>query len=428
MRISVVAVGTRGDVEPHLALAARLSARGHQVTLAAPIDFAERTLALGLGFHRISVAFRHLYDTPEGADLLGSARRPFQFMRRLKRVVVPLAEQVIHDVRGACSGADVVCYSMLGLPAHYVARDLGIPSVSTYLQPIGRTRFAPSPLYSSRIRLPGAANLMTHRIGEQLFWQLCRPLMRANLETTLPTWGHFSELYQTGAPMLFAYSPLLVPRPADFESWMHVSGFWSLPLESGWRPPAALADFLSAGPPPVCIGFGSMNSGRIDAILPRIRQAIAETGRRAIILTGWWEQRCGAELAGDDVFVTEAAPHSWLFPRVAAVVHHGGAGTTAAALTAGVPSIVMPFFFDQWFWGNCLSRLRLGPDPISGRALSVRSIRHALEDVVSSSVLRQRLAHLGRQLRKEDGAGNACDVIEDACDGRGAKPLRAVAV
>jgi sterol 3beta-glucosyltransferase len=417
MNISVVAVGTRGDVEPHMALAERLNTRGHQVKLAAPIDFQRPARTLGLNFHPINVGFRDIYHTKEGAALLACGNKSLQFIRQLKRVVFPIAEQVITDIREACAGADAVYYSLLGLPAYYVAKEMGIPSVATTLQPMGRTRSFPSPLASFNVRLPGGLNLLTHLIAEQVFWQLCRPLMKSNVKAPLPRWGHFNELYRTGRPMLFGYSPAVIPRPRDYRPWMHVTGFWRLPLEHGWKPPASLADFLSAGPPPICIGFGSMNSGRIEGMIRTVLQALSETGRRAIILTGWWDTVPGADLATDDVYVTDSVPHSWLFPRVAAVVHHGGAGTTAAALRAGVPSIVAPFFFDQWFWGQSLYRQGLGPEPISARHLSPGSMKHTLEEVDDSAWFRQRLGSLSRQLRQEDGVGRAVDVIEQGWNG-----------
>ena len=421
MNISVVAVGTRGDVEPHMALAVRLAARGHRVTLAAPLDFAEQSRARGLNFHPIDVSFRDLFGSSAGAALLASGNKSFGFLRQLQRVAVPIAEQVVSDLRVACRGADAVCYSPLAVPACYIAREMGIPAIPTSLQPLGRTRFTPSPLYSLRLRLPGRLNMLTHLVMEQLFWQLCRPLIRPYFRAALPGWGHFNELYRSGRPMLFAYSPSLVPPPADFGPSMHVTGFWRLPAESGWTPPTALADFLSAGPPPICIGFGSMNTGRVAAMLRTALRAITDSGRRAIVLTGWWEDSVGPELRSDEVHVTDAVPHEWLFPKVAAVVHHGGAGTTASALRAGVPSVVLPFFFDQWFWGQCLHRQMLGPEPISARQLSAGSLQRALEAVTAlgpSTWIRQRLERLSRRLRSEDGVGNAVDVIEEAWTGR----------
>jgi len=418
MNVAVVAVGTRGDVEPHMALSAGLAARGHRVKLVAPVDFQERARALGFAFHPIRVAFHDLYGTHAGAALLASDGRMFHFIRHLRRVVTEVAHQVIADIREACRGSEGICYSLLGLPAHYVARDAGVPAVATSLQPLGRTRSFPSPLYRPGHWMPGSANLATHVVAEQAFWQLCRPLLKAALRTALPRWGHFDALYRGPTPTLFAFSPSVVPRPDDYRPWMHVTGFWSLPL-NGWQPPGPLQDFLESGPPPVCVGFGSMNSARMDAVIPGVLKGIAGAGHRAILLKGWWDNRIDLGALGDDVYVADAVPHAWLFPRVAAAIHHGGAGTVAAALKAGVPSVVAPFFFDQWFWGRTLHRLKLGPEPIPFRRLSPRRVQDALEQAGRSTAMRESLRTLSSRLAVEDGVGAAVAVLEEAWSGRG---------
>lgn len=420
MNLTVVAVGTRGDFEPHLALALGLAQRGHRVTLAAPVDFEPRVRAHGVSFYPIRVSFRRIYTTDAGAALLGCDDKPLRFLRALRRVVHPIAEQVIADIRQACRGADAVYYSLLALPACYVAREMGIPSIATSLQPMGRSRLAPSPLYSFRVPLPGGLNLLTHLVMEQLFWQLVRPLIQPRMQTALPVWGHFSQLYRSRSPVLLGYSPSVVPRPSDYAPSLHVTGFWTPPREEGWQPPSSLVQFLSAGPPPVCIGFGSMNTARIDRMMPTLLRAIAETGNRAILLTGWWEPRMAAEALNHGLYVAESVPHAWLFPQVAAVVHHGGAGTVAAALRAGVPSIVAPFFFDQWFWGHRLHRQGLGPPPLSARTPSLDALKRTLQGVVGcSNGVHGRLAALSRQLRAEDGVGNAIAASEAAWSRQG---------
>ncbi len=418
MKISVVAVGTRGDVEPHMALCCGLLKRGHQVKLAAPMDFERQASGLGLNFHPIGVSFRGLYDTKEGAALQACGHRSFALIKNLKKLASSIAGQVFSDIRGACGGADAVCYSLLGMSAYYFAKEMGIPSAITSLQPIGRTSSVFSPLVFSSLRLPRALNRMTHVMVEQVFWQFFRPLMKAKSKTAVPFWGHFNELYRSGSPMLFAYSPSVVPRPDDYQRNMHVTGFWMLPPDNGWKPPAALADFISSGSPPVCVGFGSMNSKRIGKILDAALRAILETGRRAIILKGWCKQPLGTNDLGSDIFVIDDVPHSWLFPRVSAVVHHGGAGTTAAALRAGVPSIVTPFFFDQWYWAQSLHRKGLGPEPISFDRASPQSLKTALDVVERSVPLKQRLSVMSTQLQFEDGVSNAIAILESAWDGK----------
>jgi sterol 3beta-glucosyltransferase len=415
VKVAVVAVGTRGDVEPHLALAVRLQQRGHQVRVAAPLDFAAATTTLGLSYHPLSVRFSELLESDEGAALLASIGQPLRFLSRLRDLAASCARRIIAGVYAACADADAVCYSPLGLPAYFAARDRRIPCVSSSLQPLGRTRSFPSPLFPPRWRMPESLNRATFVVLETAFWQCCRPfLKRAAVRAPLPAWNFFSELYESRRPMLFAFSSFMVPRPADWGPSIHVTGYWTLPHDASWSPPADLAEFLESGPPPVCVGFGSMQTPRVGELLQVALSAIRRSGARAIVLTGWSGEHVSRLALGDDVFVTKSVPHDWLFPQAAAVVHHGGAGTTAAACRAAVPSVILPFFFDQAFWGHVLHKRAMGPAPILHRQLSVDALCQSLRWALSSSEIRGPLDALSARLKAEDGVGAAAAVIEEA--------------
>ena len=177
--------------------------------------------------------------------------------------------------------------------------------------------------------------------------------------TAAPFFGPFDSVLR-GQPILYGYSPAVIPPPADWGADIHVTGYWFLDPAEDWTPAAALVDFLAAGPPPVYVGFGSMSSRK-----PRNRQPdpgrAGRTGQRGIIHAGWGGLQ---RRLPDSVLMVDGDPFSWLFPRVAAVVHHGGAGTTSAGLRAGVPSVVVPFFGDQPYWGSVSLTSGSGPaDP-----------------------------------------------------------------
>jgi len=414
MRIAVVAVGTRGDVEPHAALCQGLRQAGYQARLCAPDDFGPSIAERGIPFDRIPVSFRELYETAGGRALLATGGNGIRFLRVLSRVAVDVAAQIVAGIRAACQQADAVCYSPLGFPALYFAHEMGIPAFATSLQPLGRTGEHANPLLSLPAWTPSAINRFSYRLVEQIFWQVSRPLLRPHMRDPLPTWGHFRELYKGPGPALFAYSPLVAPRPSDWKPWMHTTGYWR-EAPADWQPPPGLEEFLAAGPT-VCIGFGSMHSRRIERIVDMALETLARCGRQALILTGWsgYAPRC----AGQDgnVFVIGDAPHDWLFPRVSAVIHHGGAGTTAAALRAGVPSVILPFFFDQGFWGRRLAACGLGPQPIPFYRLSTATLARALDAADSSHDMRCRLLRLSTKLRQEDGVGRAVAILGEALD------------
>jgi UDP:flavonoid glycosyltransferase YjiC (YdhE family) len=201
-----------------------------------------------------------------------------------------------------------------------------------------------------------------------------------------------------------------MPPPSDWNAVTHVTGYWHLPPERDWQPPADLLDFLDGGAPPVYIGFGSMVSADPTAKARLIVDAVTQAGLRAVLATGWGALDAG-ELP-DSIHVLQEAPHEWLFPRMAAVVHHGGAGTTAAGLTAGKPSIICPFIADQPFWGRRVEQLGVGPAPIPQGKLSAARLADALKVAVSDAGMRERAAALGDKLRAEDGVANAVGLVK----------------
>ena len=176
--------------------------------------------------------------------------------------------------------------------------------------------------------------------------------------------------------MLSAYSPRIIPHAADWPATVAVTWYYFLDAQIDWQPSPALQAFLAAGAPPVYIGFGSMAGRNPEQLATLVLEALAQSGQRGLLLTGWGGLR--PETVPDSVFVVDSAPHCWLFPRMAAVVHHGGAGTTAEGLRAGVPSVIVPFVLDQPFWGARVKALGLGPDPIPHKNLTADRLARAI--------------------------------------------------
>jgi len=202
----------------------------------------------------------------------------------------------------------------------------------------------------------------------------------------------------------------VIPPPTDWPDYIQVTGYWFLEPPTGWEPPSDLVKFLQAGPPPVYVGFGSMLSRKPEETADLILTALANTGQRAVLSSGWGGLK--KENLPETVFMVGSIPHIWLFPRMAAVVHHGGAGTTGAGLHAGIPSIITPFFGDQPFWGHRVYELGVGPKPIPRQRLTVESLAEAIHAAVSDAAIRKNAAHLGKLIRAEDGVARAVAIIE----------------
>jgi UDP:flavonoid glycosyltransferase YjiC (YdhE family) len=209
---------------------------------------------------------------------------------------------------------------------------------------------------------------------------------------------------------LYGYSPHLVPKPPDWGDNHHVTGFWFFGATPGWAPPPGLEDFLAAGPPPVYVGFGSMHNRDAAAVTALVHEALGRAGQRGVLYTGWGGLR--EVPRSDRVFAVGAVPHDWLFPRVAAAVHHGGAGTVAASLRAGVPSVLVPFMADQPFWARRVFALGAAPPPVPRKRLTAERLTAAIHAAVTDPAIRRNAADLGGKVRAEDGVDRAVEMFE----------------
>jgi UDP:flavonoid glycosyltransferase YjiC (YdhE family) len=305
-----------------------------------------------------------------------------------------------------------------------LAEKLGLPFLQAYYIPFTPTRSYPSFVLA---RLPfrpgGPLNRLSYHLARQMMWQGFRAAdavaRREVLDLpTAPVWGPFGSNHFHQGPVLYGFSPSVIPRADDWGDDVHVTGYWFLDPPSDWSPPPTLMAFLEAGPAPVYVGFGSMTHRRPEETADLVLRALARAGQRAVVLAGWGGLR-RADLP-DTVFMVDSVPFSWLFPRVAAVVHHGGAGTTSAGLRAGVPSILVPFFGDQFYWGQRVAALGVGPEPVPRKGLTVERLTQAIQRAVTDEAMRQSAADLGSRIEAEDGIARAVAVVGDLAE-RGAR-------
>ena len=411
MHICILSVGTRGDVQPYIALGKGLQAAGHQVQLATLSMFEPLVRGYGLDFALIKESPLSFLDR-----VIASGGNVVQRLLETRRIITAMMERLLEDAWHAVQDADVIITSnLLIYPGSSLSEHLGIPSIGTLLVPYLRTRVFPNPaLFSGRRELCGRGNLLTYDLFNEVLWQLYRGSMNRQRQrfglSPLPRWGMARQMLREHSPFLCAYSPLVVPRPTDWGDSIHVTGYWLLDAPVTWQPPEALQTFLDAGPPPVYIGLGSMKTHDPAATTELMVQALAQSGQRGILLTG----SLGISQAemSDEVFTLAEAPHDWLFPRMAAVVHHGGAGTTAAGLRAGVPTIITPIYGDQFFWGQRVAALGVGPPPIPQKHLTPERLAAALRLATSDQAMQERARAVGHTLKEEDGVAQAVRIIE----------------
>jgi sterol 3beta-glucosyltransferase len=415
LRITILTIGSRGDVQPYIALGLGLQRAGHEVTLATHEPFASFVQRYGLRFRAIAGNPREAMEGEIGQAWL-KTRDPVSFIRDFRRLVSPLMERGLQDTWEVCRGSEAIVFSSLGIGAYHVAERLQVPAFMAALQPQGPTRAFPSPMVPPGTRLGGWYNYATHAVFDLLYTLAFRDKVNAWRADTLglapwPIEPSYRVLRRHGVPVLFGISPLVVPPPPDWPPSYHVTGYWFLDTASGaWQPPHSLVEFIGAGPPPVYVGFGSMATRNADRLTTVAVQALRATGQRGVLLSGW--AGLGRSCPAGDILVVDDVPHDWLFPRMTAVVHHGGAGTTAAGLRAGVPGIITPVFGDQPFWGHRVASLGVGPQPVPQRELSAERLAAAIRAATSDGEMRARAADLGRRIRAEDGVTRAVEIIQ----------------
>jgi sterol 3beta-glucosyltransferase len=417
MNVTILASGSRGDVQPFVALGAGLARAGHRVRLAADGCFAGLVRAHGLAFAPISGDVRRQLET-EWAALERRGSNPVVLLRALARDARRMAPVWAAEAHAACADADAI---LTGGASAYVgatlSERLGVPCVQGMLQPLAPTAAFPSPLMPPR-RLPGWANRLTHRAVLRLAWLAFRPMVNGIREALgLPPWRRLPvERFRTASLMLCGISPLVLPPPPDWPPHVEMTGYWFLDDADGWAPGPDLATFLAAGPPPVYVGFGSMADRKAANTTAIVLEALRRSGRRAVVAAGWGG--LGTGTLPDTVFPIGEAPHDRLLPLMAAAVHHGGAGTTAAVLRAGIPAVVVPVLGDQPFWAHRVALAGCSGGTIPRPRLTAERLAAAIGRAVGDPGLHRAAADLGARIRAEDGVGRAVARFEAWVGGR----------
>jgi sterol 3beta-glucosyltransferase len=414
-KLAIITIGSRGDVQPYVALGAGLQRAGFQVRLATHGRFAAFIEQHGLQFFPLPDDPKEMLNTPTGRDWVGSGQNPVRFFRAFNRLTGDRLPALLAATEKACAGADGVLFALFGVPAYHVAEKMGIPAIMAALQPVSRTAAfqamgAPEIFWAN-----GWSNYISHLVVEQIFWQPFRRQYNQwrQRQLGLPNasfWGPYREIERCKNPVLYGFSRHVLPRPDDWSDNIQISGYWFLNGSADWQPEPGLADFLAAGPPPIAVGFGSMVTPDPVQFTQLVVRAVEQAGQRAVFLTGWGGLQ--PDNLPDFIYPLEAAPHDWLYERVTAVIHHSGAGTTAASLRAGRPTIAVPFFADQYFWAARIKALGVGPIPIPRDKLTTANLAQAIITAVTDPTIQANAAQLGEKIRAEDGVGRAVAAVQ----------------
>lgn len=414
MKISVLANGSRGDIQPYLALSIALKEAGHEVLFAANANFEAMVGRYDVPFFPLPLDSLAFVKDPQARAWLESTN-PVKLAWGTVRAVRPNLEPILRATWEATESVEAIVYHSFTLPTgYYIGRLRGVPCLTASMYPMPTGAHPALPL-DLPVPLGRTFNMVSHKVLDRFGWLVYRSAAKAlwGDKTPLPWASPYQRLLQDKSPIVCCYSPTILSLPNDLPDHVHVTGYWFLPPPPGWQPSPELAAFLEVGSPPVYIGFGSMgNPETAEVTTALVLDALAQSGQRGLLASGWSDLGKNTHIS-KDVFVLESAPHTWLLPQMSAVVHHGGVGTTGAGMRAGVPNIVIPHFADQFFWGKQVAALGAGPQPIPRQKLTAEKLAQAINEAINDTKMRQRAAEIGQKVRREPGVKQALEIFNN---------------
>lgn len=445
MNILIQIIGSRGDVQPFIALGKILKEQHmHRVRVATHPVFKDFIEKHGLEFFSLggdpSELMAFMVKNPglvpgleslKAGDVSKRRKGMWEVLLGCWRACIEpgdgMSDQPDVDSNGSQHAKPFVADAIIANPPSFghihCAERLGIPLHLMFTMPWSPTAAFPHPLANiqhSNVE-HGLSNFLSYALVDMMTWQGLGDLVNKfrqrtlGLEPVSTMWapGMISRLK---VPHTYCWSPALIPKPVDWPSQINISGFFFLPLASSYTPSPELETFLAAGPPPVYIGFGSIVIDNPDVLANKIFQAVQMAGCRALVSKGWGGIGADGLAIPDNVHLLGNCPHDWLFPRCAAVVHHGGAGTTAAGISCGKPTVIVPFFGDQPFWGAMVHKSGAGPAPIPHEQLTAEGLAAAIT-VALNDETKIKAEELGACIKSESGACNGARSFHESLHG-----------
>ncbi|MFD2396191.1 glycosyltransferase [Prauserella oleivorans] len=395
-------------MQPFLALGAALRARGHDVVLATHADFRALAGEAGLDFHAVPGSPRNYFSSPEVVESLRKGPSVLRLARSTPKVAADAAAAGLAQLDAcfapAFAGADLIVTSVANRHS-YLAAPPDVPWALVSWYPNTPTSVFPA-MGAPALPLGGWYNRLTHHVSRAIEWRLARPIVnayRARLGAAPLGLRVPFTAAERDRPLFYLHSPAVLPAPADWPATVHVCGYWF--WDRAWSPSRELVDAVEADPAPVVLSFGSLWPAVPEGSLDAVADAVRRCGRRLIVIDGPDEVPSGVIRVHD-------ADYTWLFPKAAAVVHHGGFGTGAAALRAGVPQVVLPIFIDHPYWAKRMAALGVAPDPVPAAKLDPARLRAAIRRVLHDERIRHRAAEIGRYVRADRGVEAACEELE----------------
>lgn len=427
MKISIIAPGSLGDVLPFIALGSGLMNAGYAVNIITHKVFKDLVQNNGLIFSPLSGNPFQIINQPN-ESWLEEYNNPLNFINGLFNAMTPLMHDVLVDSYESSKNADLILSSEFGLFfAYNICEKLNIPLVQTYLKPINRTRAFFNALIPKSLPINNQyINYCSHLIFEKLFWSYSKSTINDLRQNILglpkvPRKGPFPILAENKVPVLYGYSPSIIPKPSDWGNHINITGYWFLKHNRNWKPDPSLLSYIDSGPPPIFFGLGSLDFG----ITKGIKNIIYEFGNnqpyRMIIQSKSLDK---SKINANKIYLcSEFVPHDWLFPKMSILIHHGGAGTTGQALSSGIPSIVLPFTADQPFWGDLIYKLGVGPKPVPIKKIDYKGLSNLIIFSINNQFFYDNANNIQKNIQHEKGINSAVKIIEMLLNSRNLSSL-----
>ena len=416
MRILMTSYGTRGDIQPCIALGQALKKAGYEVSICTSEGFRAFIEGHGLHYSYMDNSVLELSQAVLGDGTV------FETMKIAGKIPKAMRHSFDEEWKAAQEFQPDLMIHRKYIASHHIAEKLNIPNILSIPLPFYTATDAfPVPFFAG---IPKAFNRLSYVMNTLSGLGYASSINDFRTKTlNLPKISPFDDMLKRAdgslIPILYNFSSHLLPVPADYPEHVYVTGYWFLEQQDNWQAPPELLEFLEKGAAPVYVGFGSMGARGAAKRSQVVLEALKQSGQRGLLAKGWGGLK--SDDLPSDVFMLDEVPHDWLFPRVAAVVHHGGAGTTAAALRSGKPSIICPFLGDQPFWGKLIHEAGLGAKAIPQAMLTAERLAEAIRQVTNDKGMIQRAAEFGESIRAEDGLGAAVKIINEVLSSKVAK-------
>jgi sterol 3beta-glucosyltransferase len=410
MRILLIGFGSRGDVQPLIPLGNGLKEAGYEVSIAAGSNFQQWIEDEGFNYELCHVDMEAVMNSENAKEWVeNSSNNPIKEAQNMRRLVSDFGIEGAEDFIEMAEKADVL---VSGLPIFHIieslAQKFNKKHITILFVPMNPTRDADATMVPMIPQKSIFLNRLSGYIGQYFTHYIfgdAANTFRESIDLPPMRYSDYVRAYNRDVPVIYGLSQQVMPRPDDWREHIYVTGYWFHDTKGDWQASSELETFLKAGKAPVYIGFGSMSNKNPEATTRIMIDALKQTGQRGIIYTGW--AGLEAEDLPEDIFLLDYAPHDWLFPRMAAVIHHGGAGTTAAGLRAGVPSAVVSHMADQPYWGRRIHELAVGAPLIRRHELSTERLADTIQLMINDTAMQERAAELGERIRQENGVANA---------------------